>query len=60
MERIRRLLAALISRHTARSSEDSLAEDADRAAELCAAGQLTADEYAEVKTQLDAIAITER
>jgi len=54
MERTQRLLVALISRHAAQNSADCLKEDADRAAELCAAGKLTADEYTEIKTRLDA------
>lgn len=53
MTRIKRLLAALIDRHA--GNAEALAEDAVRAAELCAAGQLTAEEYAEITALLASV-----
>lgn len=46
MQRIKRLLMALIARH--KDDKNALSEDKARADELCASGALTAEEYAEV------------
>lgn len=46
MQRIKRLLMALIARHS--GDENALNEDKARADELCASGALTAEEYAEI------------
>ncbi len=46
MQRIKRLLMALIARHS--GNENALNEDKARADELCASGALTAEEYAEI------------
>jgi len=56
MARIKRLLAALIARQT--GNADALEEDRSRAAELCAAGQLTAEEYAAILALLPATTTT--
>lgn len=50
MQRIKRLLSALIARHA--GDAEALAEDRARADELCAAGALTAEEYAEITAML--------
>lgn len=52
MQRIRRLLAALIARHAGDAA--ALEGDRARADELCAAGALTAEEYAEIIALLPA------
>jgi len=56
MARIKRLLAALIARQA--GNEDALEEDRSRAAELCASGQLTAEEYAAILALLPATTTT--
>ena len=53
MQRIKRLLAALIGRHT--GDDAALTDDRARADELCASGALTAAEYAEIIALLPAV-----
>lgn len=53
MQRIKRLLAALIGRHA--GDDAALADDRARADELCASGALTAAEYAEIIALLPAV-----
>ena len=52
MQRIKRLLAALIGRHA--GDDAALADDRARADELCASGALTAAEYAAIIALLPA------
>ena len=52
MQRIKRLLAALIARHA--GDDAALADDRARADELCASGALTVAEYAEIIALLPA------
>lgn len=52
MQRIKRLLAALIARHAGDGA--ALTDDRARADELCASGALTAAEYAEIIALLPA------